>query len=472
LLFLCLSAQSLIANSNPIHPILSKLLTTKGAVRICYLGTDIWKEIDDLPWKYNSEGQHLIKTDKGLFLTIPGTGRLYKAKLLANKIEFDRIDSTYFSGYNFNSLSFNIGNQIYNFGGEGFWHTNGGLRLFDTTNHEWNAIRLNKSVHKNFNLKYPGTFFYYLDNKSNLYIEGSISDQNYLKDSFADSTFKNKLYKLNINNGDWRLLGKKNYHDYFYSISFTPFGILSYENLIDLENNKVYNHNLSPRINSIFGNSNKDNNITISFCVDSTIYFGNANNRFDSLTISRSNLLDTNQLAYIPIETPSLLSKMNLLVIFLISSSLCLLIFFSYKYFKKSIDKNESTPISSSIQNTNNKSIDNPIIYKSGKLVELLTDQEKEFVSYIFNKSTDERLTTIEETNRILGTLNKSIDIQKRVRGEMINGINQKLSIITKVKRPIIDKQRSEFDKRSFEYYINPEHFNLVKDILSLKKNI
>ena len=191
----------------------------------------------------------------------------------------------------------------------------------------------------------------------------------------------------------------------------------------------------------------------------------------NKLELKRGTYIDTNQLAYIPIENPSLLSKMNLLAFFLISSSLCLLIFFSYNYFKKSINKNDSTPISLKNQNTNNKSIDNPIIYKSGKLVVLLTDQEKEFVSYIFNKSTDERLTTIEETNRILGTLNKSIDIQKRVRGEMINGINQKLSIITKVKRPIIDKQRSEFDKRSFEYYINSEHFNLVKDILSLNKN-
>jgi hypothetical protein len=112
----------------------------------------------------------------------------------------------------------------------------------------------------------------------------------------------------------------------------------------------------------------------------------------------------------------------------------------------------------------------NPMVYKSGKLVELLSDQEKNFLSYVYSHSVDERLTSITEINKTLGTSNKSVEIQKRVRGEIINGINQKLSIISKVKRPVIDKSRSDFDKRSFEYFIRKEHFELVNDILNCKK--
>ena len=52
----------------------------------------------------------------------------------------------------------------------------------------------------------------------------------------------------------------------------------------------------------------------------------------------------------------------------------------------------------------------------------------------------------------------------------IVNTINQKVSIITKLKQPIIDKQRSEFDKRSFEYFIQSENFTLINDILSLNK--
>lgn len=461
------------ANPKPIPPILKKIFTLKGSVRIAYLAPEQWIEINDLPYNYKSEGQHLLKTNNGLYLTIPGTGRLYKAKIFGNKIDFQRIDSTFFSGYNFNSLSFNFDNLIFNFGGEGFWHTNGVLRFFDTVTHEWNAIKLNKSIHKNFNLKIPYSFFYNQDNDHrNLYLEGSEADQNFVKNPFADSTFKNKIFKLNIAKGDWHELGIKNFN-HFYCIAFTKFGILSYENIIDIENNKIYNHNLSLKINSILGNSTNKKGPTISYLVDSTIYFGNANNRFDSVTISRSNLEDTHQLAYIPLERSiPILSKLNILTFLLICATLGFLILLRDKYFRKSpFAKNvlNAKTITNSDHQNNNELIDNPIVYKSGKLVELLSDHEKEFISYIFNNSKDDRLTTIEEINKLLGTIHKSIDIQKRVRGEMINSINQKISIITKVKRPIIDKQRSEFDKRSFEYFIKSENFNITNDIVSLQ---
>jgi hypothetical protein len=461
------------ASPKPIPPILNKLITTKGSVRITYLMPEIWKKINDLPDNFKSEGQHLLKTEEGLFLTIPGTGRLYKAKIIAGNIEFERIDSTYFSGYNFNSLSFNIGNSIYNFGGEGFWHVNGGLRIFDKDDNEWIGLKTNKSIHKSFNLRYPPTFFYYIDNENkNLYIEGSIADQNYVKDPFADSTFKNKLFKLDIIKGDWDEVGKNNYSN-FYSLSLTPFGILSFEKLIDIKNNKVFTHNLPLKINSIFGKPTNDNNLTISFCIDSTIYFGNANNRFDSIRISRSNLTDTHQQAYIPLESPTSVSKFNIWIILLICSTLGFFILLYDKYFRKSTysknARHEDLSTNSS-QQINKDLLDNPIVYKSGKLVELLSDQEKAFMSYIFQNSKDDRLTTIEELNKILGTFHKSIEIQKRVRSEMINNLNQKVSIITKLKRPIIDKQRSEFDKRSFEYYIQSENFTLINDILSLSK--
>ena len=75
-------------------------------------------------------------------------------------------------------------------------------------------------------------------------------------------------------------------------------------------------------------------------------------------------------------------------------------------------------------------------------------------------------MTTIEEINTKLGTFKKTIEIQKKMRSDMINGINSKLSTFSKSTKPVIDKQRSEFDKRSFEYYINKEHMGLVDNII------
>jgi len=55
------------------------------------------------------------------------------------------------------------------------------------------------------------------------------------------------------------------------------------------------------------------------------------------------------------------------------------------------------------------------------------------------------------------------------MRSDLIGSINQKLNIITKDKKPVIDKQRSEFDKRSFEYFIQPAHMELVEKVLGKK---
>ena len=55
------------------------------------------------------------------------------------------------------------------------------------------------------------------------------------------------------------------------------------------------------------------------------------------------------------------------------------------------------------------------------------------------------------------------------MRSDLIGSINQKLSIITRDKKPVIDKQRSEFDKRSFEYFIHPPYMELVDKIIGKK---
>jgi hypothetical protein len=58
---------------------------------------------------------------------------------------------------------------------------------------------------------------------------------------------------------------------------------------------------------------------------------------------------------------------------------------------------------------------------------------------------------------------------QKRLRSDLIGAINDKLKIIAESKSNLIDKQRSEFDKRSFEYFIRTEHMKLVQKVLGKK---
>jgi hypothetical protein len=110
-----------------------------------------------------------------------------------------------------------------------------------------------------------------------------------------------------------------------------------------------------------------------------------------------------------------------------------------------------------------------PTSFRSTRILELLEERERSLLEFLFNHSADERLTSIEEINKVVGVQHRSIEIQKRMRSDLIGSINQKLGIVTRDAKPVVDKQRSEFDKRSFEYFIHPAHMELVEKIIRKK---
>jgi hypothetical protein len=106
------------------------------------------------------------------------------------------------------------------------------------------------------------------------------------------------------------------------------------------------------------------------------------------------------------------------------------------------------------------------VIFKSSKILDLLEQRERVLLKFIYEQSSEDRLTTIDEINKVIGASQRTNEIQKRLRSDIITSINEKLGIVTNNKKPVIDKQRSEFDKRSFEYYIRKEHMELVVRIV------
>jgi hypothetical protein len=286
------------------------------------------------------------------------------------------------------------------------------------------------------------------------------------------------LFELDIKTGDWRELGLLNSTKGIEVIAHTPLGILDLNRIYDVKNNLIYAHNYKREIMSIFFSSANPSSMSIAFCLDSTLYFGNAKGNFDSIQISRNQISPIGPL-YKPKPKSGFFNTINTSIILLVLCCISLLVLLLKKQSKKPAPIEELEPASLQVEKDNSKVVVetknqeemvNPMVYKSGKLVELLSEKEKNFLSYIHQHSVEERMTTIIEINKALGTSNKTVEIQKRVRGEIINGINQKLSIITKVKRPVIDKVRSDFDKRTFEYFIQKEYFELVNDILNIKR--
>ena len=95
------------------------------------------------------------------------------------------------------------------------------------------------------------------------------------------------------------------------------------------------------------------------------------------------------------------------------------------------------------------------------------TEIEYSLTQLLLENSILKKMTQINEINNILGCTNKNIDIQKRLRSDAINTLNEKLSLLLLTENKIIERKRSEFDGRTFEYFIDLAYFSEVQQLLN-----
>ena len=422
-------------------------------------------ELPDLPKNFKYSGQELVKNDNGLFLHPLGTGRLYKLTEKDRELKWNRIDSTLFIGYNFNSLFFSMDTTFYSFGGEGFFNLNGTLRIFNTQSKEWDAANLSKTIL----WVSISRLFHALDTSDRcLYVESLPRFQDlHLKENFIPD-LEHQLWKLDIQTGIWDKLGKITEEESVPSAQ-TPFGILvNFNRIIDIKTNKIYllSKPLQSKIFTALGTSAKPNQLAFSYCIDSTLFLGGTDNFIDSISISKADLIEQKTPFYTPIEPKISLDERELMI-----GSIVLLSLVCAFLLVKNKKKVTSQPVAivggiQEYSTSEKEKNETDVIFRSGKLMELLNEREKTLLSFICEHSLDERLTTIEEINKVIGAAQRNPEVQKRLRSDLIRAINDKLKIIAESKYNVIDKQRSEFDKRSFEYFIRTEHMQLAQKVL------
>jgi hypothetical protein len=73
-------------------------------------------------------------------------------------------------------------------------------------------------------------------------------------------------------------------------------------------------------------------------------------------------------------------------------------------------------------------------------------------------------MTTVSQMNQVLGIYNKDTKIQNNIRSNTIQLINRKFTIYSGLSDDLIEKQRTEFDKRFFEYQIQRKYLSKVKN--------
>jgi hypothetical protein len=177
---------------------------------------------------------------------------------------------------------------------------------------------------------------------------------------------------------------------------------------------------------------------------------------------------------YTPIKKPSSFTKEHFLIVLVVGLSIISIVLFIKLYSKKNTNATvASIGIPGMSTNEGDSDIEkkeqnkeSSVMFKSSKILDLLEQRERVLLKFIYQQSSEDRLTTIDEINKVIGASQRTNEIQKRLRSDIITSINEKLGIVSNNKKPVIDKQRSEFDKRSFEYYIRKEHMELVEKIV------
>lgn len=456
------------AQSTNVPAILKRLHQENSAVVVYSYANANILPIEDLAKNFKYTGQEVTKTREGVFLNPLGTGRLYKLVKISDSLRWKRIDTTLYTGYNFGSFFFAIDTTLYSFAGQGFFNLNGNLRYFNEETKEWDAANLSDAI---FWLAKGGNFISIDTAEKHLTVEAWPNYQDQTLKHRINEQLINSLWTLDIQTGDWTKLGKINEPKTF-TLAETPYGTLvNFNKIIDVKNNKVYllNKKLSSHLINMLGSSSHPYELTYSFCIDSIFYIGDGKDFIDSVVLSKKDFIESEVPFYTPVEAESPISEREALIGLIIV--LCLttaFLLYRNNYKRSSAPVAMVSNIQGSITQENDKK-ETQVTFRSGKLMELLNEREKLLLEFIYNHSLDERLTTIEEINKVIGASQRTPEVQKRLRSDLIGAINDKLELVSESKFNVIEKQRSEFDKRSFEYFIHPDHMELVEKVLGKK---
>ena len=98
------------------------------------------KIVQDLPSLFDVRAA-FYSGDSLVTFTLNGLGNVYAYHVHTQTLE--RLDATFFKGYNFGSTVFMRKDTLFSFGGYGFWHYNHTQTFFDKRSKEWFDYKLN-----------------------------------------------------------------------------------------------------------------------------------------------------------------------------------------------------------------------------------------------------------------------------------------------------------------------------------------
>jgi hypothetical protein len=383
-------------------------------------------------------GEFISLPSVGFFFHLYNTGRIYKldtSSLLDSFLLFKRIDRTVNFYYNIGSFLFGHEKQIFDFGGYGFWKSNGLMRKYNYQDKEWDIVELNKEIFPPSTIS--DSYVTWVDSSQRfLYVPYQEIRNDGLSSLGENDELEMKSHRLNFNNYEWEELGELD-EQVFENMKFASHIFHSKKGLLLIYTNRVYwvdylNNQLKVTFDPTLSQTIlRIQRYMLRYWNNEHIYWFNpVNGTYDSVRIELSKFRYDGQVIW---KKSFHLKEFILMAALIIVLAIFFLI--QFRSSKKPVDTNEEF-------------IEHGAPFSGTELA---------LLSLLLSKHKIGKTATIPEINYVLGLKDKNHGMQKKVRSEIINKINEKYLLISKGKEMLIQNIRSESDKRFFEYLINPE---------------
>lgn len=410
----------------------------------------ISKKSDILPLNGTSFApnlQELIKHNGKIYILIYQTGFIFQmSEPLGDSVVFQKLDNTININYNIGCTNFMYKDEIYNHGGYGFWSKFPHVRKYNKVDMEWDIQPTNIEV-------FSADYDWFSPTEGKLYVPFQKIENKALKDpKFTNGVFEYTSYYLDLKTTDWIKLGKatpeliklintkNNYASYTYD-NGRIFIINEKAFLFDYLNNKVYKSKKAD-LDQFF----------IRNALDLTAFFYNGKfykYRQDLQTYKTwdFNISDFELLNFSIWRKDYTNLMVGSAILFIV-----ILLVFSIWLFNESMKKK--------IANAQLK------VLKIKTMNQAFTETEISLIQLLLKANSAKQNVEILDINHILGIKDKNIGLQKKVRSDVINAINDKYVFITQGEINLIGSIRKEDDKRFFEYFIAPTEVKTVQKMI------
>lgn len=430
-------------------PLLKKIQELKG-----YYGTVRLSSFDRIlplnKCSLSANAEEIFKYGDQVYILLSQTGFIFKMSAPKDSIvTFTKIDKTYNLNYNIDCYNFAYNNNLYNYGGYGFWQKTGHIRRYNRVDKEWDIVPTNIEV-------IPGGYEWYSITEGKMYVPFQKIEKRFLKNPiYKTGEYDFKSYVLDVAKAEWKQVGvvSKNLknlvlqQDNYLCLKIDSGNIFLINDeayYVNYITNKIYKSRQADVNQFLLRNTQ---NVPL-FYHQGTIYIYNKSEQsFKTWNLELNDFVELD----FPIWTIDYTTYYIVFGAVLVMA----IVIISYFLLKRKIK--------SRLQNAQLKML------KTDSIQQAFAGVELTLIELLLEENRKGNKVEIHQMNHVLGIKDKNIGLQKKVRSDVINSINDKYQFITQSNILLISSVRKIDDKRFFEYFITESEINSIQKIIKSK---